>query len=142
MNQQMTFLNSSDIAVYIPGNDKAKQRKQGWSGLRMLCTEINRAGYEIDYCDKETVNLHKVILVSLISALDWFDFIAERVQWPAGNYKVIIGGAGVDNVRPFLEYADIFVFGRAENIIAPLIQATLENQRFFDPSVCYLTHSV
>jgi radical SAM superfamily enzyme YgiQ (UPF0313 family) len=43
----------------------------------------------------------------------------------------------LQNVRPFLDYADIFVFGRGENVIIPLVQSIERKEKFNHPSVCY-----
>jgi radical SAM superfamily enzyme YgiQ (UPF0313 family) len=76
-----------------------------------------------------------VVLVSITSDCDWWDFIAQRVRWRPGHYKVIVGGQGVLNVRPFLEYADYFVLGRAEGVIDKLIKCIESGKRIDNKSV-------
>jgi hypothetical protein len=63
------------------------------------------------------------VLVSITSDCDWWPFVAERSRWRKGGYKVIVGGPGVLNVRPFLPFVDYFVLGRAEGVIDGLIKA-------------------
>lgn len=142
MAKQLKLFKTSDIAFYVQKKYAKKNYKRGhnafgWAGISMLQNVLRQNGYDLERCDIDTVHEFKVILISLVSAIDWYAFIKERVQWKQGDYTVIIGGSGLDNIRPFLEFADIFVWGRAENIILPLIQSVLENQHFEHPSVCY-----
>jgi len=92
-----------------------------FAGLRLVIDILQRSGYTVDYAGMATCHLYDIVLVSITSDCDWWEYIAERLLWQNGGYKVIIGGAGVLNVRPFLEYADYFVLGRAENIINNLV---------------------
>jgi len=68
----------------------------------------------------------------LTSDCDWWTFIEDRVKWKKGNYKVIIGGAGLLNVRPFLPFADYFVLGRGEDIIIPLVEGNYDGENVID----------
>jgi hypothetical protein len=92
-----------------------------FAGLAVVIDILNRAGHNIDYAGSATVHKYDVVLVSITSDCDWWEFIAERVRWQRGNYNVVVGGAGVLNVRPFLQWVDYFVLGRAEGIIDELI---------------------
>ena len=91
-------------------------------GVRVIADVLKRAGYDIDYVGHNSVTSCDVILISLTSECDYWDFIRERCHWPKGDYKVIVGGAGVVNNRPFLEYADYYVLGRGEDIIVQLVE--------------------
>ena len=62
-------------------------------------------------CGQPQCTITTLFLSALLDC-DWWPFIAERIRWRKGNYKVIVGGAGALNVRPFLEHADYFVLGR------------------------------
>jgi len=142
---QLRLFGKASIAIYVRkkytrsryGRRKDAFATCGWPGLSMLITELSRNGLDVDRCNMDNVTDYKIILVSIISAIDWYEFVKERMQWTKGNYTVIIGGSGVDNIRPFLEFGDVFVFGRAENLIVPLIDATLQGQRYNHLSVCY-----
>lgn len=104
-------------------------------GLRVIMDCLQRAGYKVDYAGSATVHEYDVVLVSLTSDCDWWEFIAERVKWRKGDYKVLIGGAGVMHISPFLNYADYFMFGRGENLIVPLVQAIERGDDFEHESV-------
>jgi len=75
---------------------------RSFAGLLMISDALERSGYSINFASKNTVDQYDIILVSITSDCDWWAYISERLLWPKGNYKVIIGGAGVLNVRPFL----------------------------------------
>ena len=112
------------IAIYIiKKNAKQAYKKECFdirvnAGLMVVKDILNRKGYDVDYCSSANVHKYDVILFNITSDCDFWAFIAERVKWQKGNYKVVLGGAGVLNVRPFLTVADYFVLGRAENVIA------------------------
>ena len=125
------------IGVYVLENHAKQTYKNEsyhtrlYAGMEVVVDIIKRAGYQVEYVGKSTVNRCDVVLMSITSDSDWYPFIAERTQWGKGHYKVIVGGQGVLNVRPFLQFADYFVLGRAEGIIDKLITA-LDNKGSFD----------
>lgn len=93
------------------------------AGMQVVIDILKRIGYSVDFAGSATVHNYDVVLWQCTSDCDWWEFLAERARWKKGNYKVVVGGAGVLNVRPFLPYVDYFVLGRAEGIIEPLIKA-------------------
>jgi radical SAM superfamily enzyme YgiQ (UPF0313 family) len=111
-----------------------------WVGLQIIVDSLNRAGYEVEYASEANVHLFDIVLVSITASCDWWSFIAERVEWQCADYKVIVGGAGVMNVRPFLPYADCFVLGRGENLITKII-SSLEKSNELDDSSVIWAHS-
>ena len=110
---------------------------RAWPGLAMVVDALQLGGYEVGYCGEATAHKHAVILVSITSGCDWWSFIAERERWRPGDYTVIVGGPGCLNVRPFLCWFDVAVFGRAEDLIVMLVRETLAGHRMDHPSVCY-----
>lgn len=131
------------IAVYVQGTytrrsyDNDSFEKRVFRGINMISDVLRRAGYPVEFASKATVKEFDIILVSIVSATDWFDFGRERITWPKGDYKVIIGGAGMLDIRPFLFMGDAFVFGRGEDIIVPLVQAYERGDRYINESVAY-----
>lgn len=91
-------------------------------GLRIIIDSLARAGYSVEWAGSATVHEYDLVLVSLTSDCDWWTFIAERVTWRNGDYKVIVGGAGVLHVAPFLKFADYFSLGRGESSIVNLVR--------------------
>jgi len=99
-----------------------------FAGLRVVIDILQRAGYHVEYAGSATAHKYDIILVSITSDCDWWEFIAERVRWKQGNYKVVVGGAGVLNVRPFLPFVDYFVLGRAEGVVDRLVKGDVEHR--------------
>jgi hypothetical protein len=110
---------------------------RAWPGFEMVLDCLRRAGYWITYAGKDTAHQYDVMLVSITSDCDWWPYLAERSQWAKSNTRVIIGGPGVLNIRPFLPYGDVFVLGRAENIIVPLVEAEGKGEYLESESVIY-----
>ncbi|MDO4564830.1 MAG: hypothetical protein Q4C04_04380 [Clostridia bacterium] len=106
-----------------------------FTGLRVIIDCLERAGYTVDYAGRATVHLYDVVLVSLTSDCDWWSFVAERLRWQRGDYKVIIGGAGVLHISPFIRWGDYFMFGRGEDLIVPLVDAIVRGDEFEHESV-------
>lgn len=106
------------------------------AGMAVVCDILRRAGFDdIQYCSSANVSKFDMVMFSVTSDCDWWEFVAERVHWEKGNYKVVVGGQGVLNPRPFLEIVDYFVLGRAENIQAKLAQSILEGEECIDEHI-------
>ncbi len=105
------------------------------AGLAVIIDVLERKGYTVEYCSNANVHKYDVVLFAMTSDCDWWEFIAERVKWQAGNYKVVVGGAGVLNVRPFLPYVDYFVLGRGEALIGKLIDSLAKYGEYEGASV-------
>lgn len=136
------------ICAYVQGGySKTTYKNENfnvrqWVGLSVIVDSLTRAGYAIEYAGLATVHEYDWVLVSITSDCDWWPFIAERVRWRTGDYKVIVGGAGVLNVRPFLPYADYFSLGRGETTVPALIRGdalddSIVDSRTFSPDRCY-----
>jgi hypothetical protein len=108
-----------------------------WIGVELIKDVLLRQGYEVEYCSSATVHEYDIILVSMVSISDWYGFIRERKAWKEGKYTVIVGGPGAANPRAVLKHADVFVFGRGENLIVPLIEFVRKNDRLYNESICY-----
>ena len=92
-------------------------------GLKVIVDSLMQAGYAVEYAGIATVHLYDIVLVSLTSDCDWWSFIAERTRWQNGSYNVIIGGAGLMHIAPFLPFGDYFSFGRGEQTLVELVRA-------------------
>ena len=126
--------------------------KRLYAGMAIVIDILRRAGYEVKFAGAATVHKYDLVLVSITSDCDWWPFIAERVKWQKGSYKVVAGGQGVLNVRPFLQWVDYFVLGRAEGIIDSLVKAidgkgetetaSIIDSKTFDPDDAYMINQV
>lgn len=144
--------NRSDlkIGVYILSKyAKAAYAKECYNvrlnaGMAVVCDILRRDGFtNIGYCSKSSVCNYDMIMFSVTSDCDWWNFVAERVEWGKGSYKVVVGGQGVLNPRPFLEIVDYFVLGRAEGIQSILAQCILDGIDCDNPHiVCSKTFSM
>lgn len=120
------------IAVYINNNTaKANYKNENYNtrknvGIAVVEDILRRAGHQIHYASSATVNQYDVILASMTADCDIWQFIRERAAWSKGNYKVLVGGAGILNVRPVLRFADYYLLGRAEGVISELINGTYQ----------------
>ena len=91
-------------------------------GLRVVMDALERSGYPVDWAGIATVHQYDLVLVSITSDCDWWSFVSERVRWRRGSYRVIIGGAGVLHVTPFLPFGDYFSLGRGEDSVPNLVR--------------------
>ena len=101
------------------------------AGMAVVRDILERAGItDIGYCGKADVQSYDVIMYSVTSDCDWWTFIAERSTWKPGKYKVVVGGSGVLNVRPFLQWCDYFCLGRAEGVMDKLLIALRDHGEY------------
>lgn len=132
----------------------AKNAKQTYSvecydvrinaGMAVCRDILARAGFtNFGFASAATVTEYDVIMFSMTSDCDWWSFIAERSTWERGDYRVVIGGQGVLNVRPFLGVADYFMLGRAEGEMEKLFAALVGGDDYeSEHVVCARTFSM
>lgn len=107
-------------------------------GLRIIIQCLENAGYSVDWAGLATVHNYDIVLVSLTSDCDWWSFIGERQKWQKGDYKVLIGGAGVLHITPFTRWFYAAMFGRGEDLIVPLVKGIESGNRYTDSdSIAY-----
>jgi len=129
------------IGIYVlTSNAKKNYKKECFNtrlnaGLAVIADMLRSMGYMPEYVSSANVHNYDVVLISITSDCDWWEFVKERLSWQKGNYKVIVGGQGTLNVRPFLSIVDYFVLGRAENCLELLINTIDKNEPFEHQSV-------
>lgn len=104
---------------------------RGFAGLRVVMDALERAGYACEWAGAATVHTYDIVLVSLTADCDWWSFLSERLKWQPGNYKIIVGGAGVLHVAPFIPFVDFCSLGRGEDSIPNLIRM-LDGKEFVE----------
>lgn len=109
---------------------------RAWPGFEVVLDSCRRAGWVIEYAGKATACDYDVVLVSITSDCDWWPFIAERLTWRKSAF-VICGGAGVLNVRPFLQWIGAFVLGRGEDILPAMLESMKRGEKLDSVSVIY-----
>lgn len=134
------------VAIYVLDKQAKQNYKEEsfdtrmWPGLAIIKDMLVRNGIELGYCGVATAHEYDVILMSIHSDCDWWPFITERVRWKPGRYKVIVGGAGILNIRPFLVYSDAFVFGRAETFVTDLVREAAAGREYQHESVAWASN--
>lgn len=111
-------------------------------GANVIMDVLKRNGMSCDICIPDTARNYKIILVSLTSDYDClalYRAVALLPSWqPGRSFKVIAGGAGLQNPTTVRRYIDYGVFGRAENIINPLMDCVLGGGTFTHESIMNL----
>ena len=99
------------------GNKQSHFDSRRYLGLNIVLDVLRRAyDVQIDYTSVGTINEYDIVMVSLTATPDVFNFVytMEKYDIEVTRPKIIVGGAGVLNIRPYLRYGDYFVFGRGE----------------------------
>ena len=115
------------IGIYVVTQSaKANYKNENFdvrqnAGVLVVKDILKRKGFSVDYCGRSNIQNHDVVLFSVTSDCDFYPLMSESTEWERGNYKTVVGGAGVLNVRPFLNTFDFFVLGRAEGVIEHLM---------------------
>ncbi len=111
-------------------------------GANVIMDVLRRKGVECDICTPDTAQKYQVILISLTSDYDClalYRAVALLPTWqPGRKFKVMAGGAGMQNPTTIRRYVDYAVFGRAENIAHPLIDCIMGGRVFTHESVMNL----
>jgi len=137
----------SDIAflAYYPEKKRSKNNSFEGNyniGANVIMDVLKRKGIACDICTPDTAQKYKIVLVSLTSEYDClalYRAIALLPTWqPGRKFKVVAGGAGMQNPTVIRNYIDYAVFGRGENIIHPLIDCVLGGGVFTHESVMNL----
>jgi len=127
---------------------RRKNKSFDWmtnAGAYMVIDCLQRNGYTVSFCSPETAKDYDVVLISLASTFDVYNLIkavAKLRSWKKRSFRVVAGGFGLQNVYPLRQYIDYAVFGRAENIIVPLIKAIEGKKDFIHESVMVMEHGI
>lgn len=98
----------------------ARQRKNNsfdsleYAGFNHIINEIDREKHTVEFCSGPYIDGYDYVLYSIIDPLEQINL--RRCLLGKENHKtrIIIGGAGLTNIRPISDVVDIAVFGRAE----------------------------
>jgi len=111
-------------------------------GANVIMDVLGRKGIRCDICTPDTAQKYKIVLISLTSDYDClalYRAVALLPTWQLGRrFKVVAGGAGMQNPTTIRKYVDYAVFGRGENIIHPLIGCIMGGGTFTHESVMNL----
>lgn len=106
---------------------------QGNIGAFVVRDILRRAGHETEPCVARDADQFDVVLLSLTSSFDYFNFLGTVGKLPAWQperrrFKVIAGGAGINNALPLRNYVDYAGYGRAEPFIVGLVADALKGR--------------
>jgi radical SAM superfamily enzyme YgiQ (UPF0313 family) len=88
-----------------------------YNGFRYIISEINRERNEVIYISRKQIKDCDYVLVSITSYMDIQNLVNELENIDKGYAKIIIGGAGVTNIRLYRHLIDYACFGRGEYCI-------------------------
>lgn len=137
----------SDIAFLAYYPEKKRSDNNSFEGnynigANVIMDVLKRKGIDCDICTPDTAQKYKIVLISLTSDYDClalYRAVALLPTWqPGRKFKVVAGGAGMQNPTVIRNYIDYAVFGRAENIINPLIDCIMGGGVFAHESVMNL----
>ena len=140
-------MQSNEIAFLAYYPLKKRQKNNSFEGnynigANVIIDVLRRNGINCDICIPDTANKYKFVLVSLTSDYDCialYKAVALLPSWQLGRkFTVVAGGAGMQNPITIRNYIDYAVFGRAENIIYPLIECIMGGNIFTHESVMNL----
>jgi len=137
----------SDIAFLAYYPERQRQSNNSFEGnynigANVIMDVLRRNGIPCDICTPDTAQKYKIVLISLTSDYDClalYRAVALLPTWqPGRKFKVVAGGAGMQNPMTIRRYVDYAVFGRGENIILPLVDCVMGGRRFEHESVMNL----
>lgn len=137
----------SDIAFLAYYPEKKRQDNNSFEGnynigANVIMDVLRRKGIACDICTPDTAHKYKIVLISLTSDYDClalYRAVALLPTWqPGRKFKVVAGGAGMQNPTVIRRYVDYAVFGRAETIIHPLVDCIMGGGVFAHKSVMNL----
>lgn len=108
-----------------------KTRNEALSiGALCIQKELEQNGYTVEICDYKTAHDYRLVLVSMTSTWDLYEFYKsmKKNNWTDRKFVSLLGGFGCQNpfaLSPFIDYA---FFGRAENVITEIVEKLLSGQ--------------
>jgi radical SAM superfamily enzyme YgiQ (UPF0313 family) len=109
----------------LPAPERKSSFFDGFSytGFRRIIRDTQKK-YTTEYCHISNIHKYDFVLLSLISNRDIESLIFnfEKYKPDKKNCKIVVGGAGVSNIRLFSKYIDIACFGRGENQILDILE--------------------
>lgn len=93
-------------------------------GINAVIKEIDRKKHSVSFVSNLQVNDMDFVLVPLHSYRDAMNLMANLKGIKRNGVKIILGGQGLLNVKTYLDYLDIAVFGRAEGQINEILEGS------------------
>ena len=96
-------------------------------GALVIKAELEANGHAVDICTYEQAHNYELVLVSMTSTWDIYEFFAsmKKAGWQNRKFKALIGGFGCQNPFALEDFIDYAFFGRAEGIISEVCEKIL-----------------
>lgn len=98
-------------------------------GALVIKKELELNGYTVDICTYEKAHNYELVMVSMTSTLDLYEFYAsmKKAKWQNRKFIALLGGFGCQNPFALEDFIDWAFFGRAEYIITEVVDKLLNN---------------
>lgn len=96
-------------------------------GALVIKKELELNGYTINICTYEQAHNYELVLVSMTSTWDIYEFYAsmKKAKWENRKFVALLGGFGCQNPFALEDFIDYAFFGRAEYIISEVVERCL-----------------
>ncbi len=101
-------------------------------GIKRIIYELHNAGYNTEFVSIKDINKHKYNIYSVISSFEYMNLLSHKDELSNRTSKLILGGAGLCNVSPLINIADIFHIGRGENCIINILNGKEQDGTIYD----------
>lgn len=96
-------------------------------GALVIKKELELNGYVVDICTYEQAHNYELVMVSMTSTWDIYEFCSsmKKAGWEKRKFKSLLGGFGCQNPFALEDFIDWAFFGRAEYIITEVVEKLL-----------------
>lgn len=108
-------------------------------GALVIKAELEANGYPVDICTYEQAHKYELVLVSMTSTWDIYEFYKsmKNAGWKNRKFKALLGGFGCQNPFALDDFIDWAFFGRAEGIITEVVKNILSG---IEPDYPFITN--
>lgn len=109
-------------------------------GALVIQRELQENGLAVDICTYDQAHNYDLVLVSMTSTWDIYEFYRsmKKANWQNRKFRSMIGGFGCQNPFALRDFVDFAFFGRAEGIITEVCQTILDHQNVDYPFITQL----
>lgn len=96
-------------------------------GALVIKKELELNGYKVDVCTYEEAHNFDLVLVSMTSTWDLYEFYKsmKKANWQNRRFFALLGGFGCQNPFALEDFVDYAFFGRAEGVITEVVDRIL-----------------
>ncbi len=99
-------------------------------GALVVVAELEAHGYKVDVCTYEEAHNYDLVMVSMTSTWDIYEFYAsmQKAGWQNRKFKTLLGGFGCQNPFALEDFIDYGFFGRAEGVVTEVVEKILKGE--------------